>query len=198
MSSRVCDSLLVAIIVAVFCSAPAFPLSAFPLDLSLELLSPRAAMADTIEASPREALNLETSVERIDIKLRVEDLELMTVVCAKADKKSTGALIAILNSDLPLPMLKYLKRVKSRKGDATNLVLVGRRSDVDGMPAQSLQAVRELCVDSELTEAEVPAIVPRTREQFDQWSNIWPLNYRPPPGGMKALSAFSGQGPPPS
>jgi hypothetical protein len=102
---------------------------------------------------------LEHSVERVEANLRVEDLALMNVMCARSERKKTGALIAILNAQLPLPDLRYLKRARpDPKGDG-NLVLMGSKEAVDSLTADCMASIRDLSV--EFTEEEVPSFAPR-------------------------------------
>jgi hypothetical protein len=104
--------------------------------------------------------DLENSVERVELKLRVEDLDLMTVLCSRIPKKTTNVAVAILNSALPLPELRYLKRVRPDPDDGElNLVLLGDRESVDAMPAESMARLNSL--GSELVEARVPSFPPR-------------------------------------
>lgn len=39
----------------------------------------------------------------------------------------------------------------------------------------------------EIRAENVPAYPPNTREQFDQWGSVWPLNFRPPAGNASTL-----------
>lgn len=57
-------------------------------------------------------------------------------------------------------------------------VLLGPKSDVDGMLPEKLKQLRSLC--GEMRDIRVPSFAPNTREQFDSWGSIWPLNFRPP------------------
>jgi hypothetical protein len=104
-------------------------------------------------------VDLENSVERVEAKLRVEDLELMRVVCARSEKKNTGALIAMLNTELPLPELKYLKRVRPDPQGDGNLVLMGKQESVDALPPETMAKIRALSKD--FPESEVPSFAPR-------------------------------------
>lgn len=104
-------------------------------------------------------IDLQNSVERVEAKLRVEDLELMKVVCARSDKKDTGALIALLNAELPLPELRYLKRVRPDPQGDGNLVLMGTQEAVDGLPPDSMARLRSL--SKGFAESEVPSFAPR-------------------------------------
>jgi hypothetical protein len=104
-------------------------------------------------------VDLENSVERVEAKVRVEDLELMRVVCARSEKKNTGALIAMLNTELPLPELKYLKRVRPDPQGDGNLVLMGKQESVDALPPETMAKIRALSKD--FPESEVPSFAPR-------------------------------------
>jgi len=45
----------------------------------------------------------------------VDDLEICTVVCALVPARNAGALTALLSAHLPIPDLRFLKRVRSAR-----------------------------------------------------------------------------------
>eukprot|EP00288_Rhodomonas_lens_P003510 CAMPEP_0177733508 /NCGR_PEP_ID=MMETSP0484_2-20121128/23720_1 /TAXON_ID=354590 /ORGANISM="Rhodomonas lens, Strain RHODO" /LENGTH=245 /DNA_ID=CAMNT_0019246889 /DNA_START=350 /DNA_END=1084 /DNA_ORIENTATION=+ len=140
------------------------------------------------------------ALERVDVRIKVEDLELMEVMCGLVPAKSASAMIAQLTAHVPIPELKFLKRIrKPREGELEQLKLEATGPHVIAMigPSsawQSLGQARQSAIQaltSSLFHARVPAFAPNTREQFDAWSSTWPLNFRPPAGGMKAVADFS-------
>jgi hypothetical protein len=56
------------------------------------------------------------------LNAQVDDLEIRTVVCALVPAKNASALIALLSAHLPIPDLKFLKRVRApRVGEYPDL-----------------------------------------------------------------------------
>eukprot|EP00282_Hemiselmis_andersenii_P015140 CAMPEP_0114149188 /NCGR_PEP_ID=MMETSP0043_2-20121206/22023_1 /TAXON_ID=464988 /ORGANISM="Hemiselmis andersenii, Strain CCMP644" /LENGTH=173 /DNA_ID=CAMNT_0001243809 /DNA_START=316 /DNA_END=834 /DNA_ORIENTATION=- len=147
-------------------------------------------------ASPRGESAAEDVVERVDVRLRVEDLRLTEVLCCRAEARQAGALVQLLSTCLSLPHLKYLKRVRRLPAGAGDgaasgqvLVLLGPRDDVEGMAPADREELERL--SHEVRPEMVPSFPPNTREQFDAWCSTWPLNFRPPQGGIKTLNSFS-------
>ncbi|EKX45385.1 hypothetical protein GUITHDRAFT_108653 [Guillardia theta CCMP2712] len=147
------------------------------------------------------------AMERVDLRIKVEDLELMPVLCASVKPKNASKMIEILSKNLPIPELRYLKRMRKRNDAAAKsggkaepeLVAIIAPPDIFSrqvlshsmatLETETQDLIKQYC-DS-MFEEEVPSFAPNTREQFDSWSKIWPLNYRPPAGGMKVLLGFS-------
>lgn len=63
--------------------------------------------------------------------VQVDDLEVRTVVCAVVPAKNASALIALLSAHLPIPDLKFLKRVRGRRPGEYPELLSGCNSDRD-------------------------------------------------------------------
>ena len=166
-------------------------------------------MACTPDAGAGEA---DDELERVDVCLRVEDLEKRSVVCAVLPAKNASVLLGLLSEHLPIPELRFLKRVRgARPGEYPEIlgslgvngeecgggkVLLAMLGPADAVAALQQEGggeihrqVMALC--TRLFDGEVPSFPPNTKEQFDAWSKVWPMNFRPPTGGMKKLLAFS-------
>ena len=83
-------------------------------------------MACTPDAGAGEA---DDELERVDVCLRVEDLEKRSVVCAVLPAKNASVLLGLLSEHLPIPELRFLKRVRgARPGVAEGLLPPGKRA----------------------------------------------------------------------
>jgi hypothetical protein len=143
-------------------------------------------------------------IERVDIQLRVEDLEEREVVCGAVRARQASEAIKLLSLHLPIPALKFLKRVRKAQpeeippelaeetqiqGGVFVVAMLGPRATLDGLAPEPRAEIEALCVCT--FPSKVPTSPPNTMEQFYAWSKLWPLNVRPPVGGMKAIAAFT-------
>jgi tRNA-specific adenosine deaminase 3 len=109
-------------------------------------------------------------------------LELVDVWVASIDKKQCNAVLKEVSAKAPLSALMHVKRVQKREGDDASLrVLLCECSDVapDGAwPAPVRDLVDRYAMTPE--RAAVPGHAPRTREQWEEWNEIWPIVWQKP------------------
>ncbi|KAJ1483364.1 cytidine deaminase-like protein [Baffinella frigidus] len=143
-------------------------------------------------------------IERVDVQLRVEDLVEREVVCGTVRAKQASEAIKLLSLHLPIPALRFLKRVRKAeasevpaeaaaeaggKGGGFVVAMLGPRATLDGLAPGARAEIEGMC--SSTFTRRVPGMPPNTMEQFYAWSKLWPLNFRPPVGGMKAVAGFT-------
>eukprot|EP01025_Chloroclados_australasicus_P059575 TRINITY_DN7538_c0_g1_i11.p1 TRINITY_DN7538_c0_g1~~TRINITY_DN7538_c0_g1_i11.p1 ORF type:complete len:372 (-),score=25.79 TRINITY_DN7538_c0_g1_i11:385-1500(-) len=119
----------------------------------------------------------------------IPDLEYETVWVGKILPRHGGKVMQKLSGKLGIETLQHLKRVrqiKEENNDEDNktylhIVLCPcNENDTDGeyqMPDVIRDIINEL--DVKLYEAQVPKHAPRNKEQREEYSKVWPVNYRP-------------------
>ncbi|KAJ2165531.1 tRNA-specific adenosine deaminase subunit tad3 [Coemansia sp. RSA 451] len=123
------------------------------------------------------------TVERIPYAEEQQELVTEDVFIARIAPLQTSRILQFAGKSLPkLDGIEHVKRVKrdTRAGNTNGLLVVLcqckylDRSQFDAVVQDTEWA------DLEILVVKVPSNPPYTSAQFEQWSQVWPVTYRPP------------------
>ncbi|KAJ2455897.1 tRNA-specific adenosine deaminase subunit tad3 [Coemansia sp. RSA 2336] len=118
-------------------------------------------------------------VERALYPEEKQQLETEDVYIAKIAPAQTSRIIQFSNKNLPkLDQIEHVKRVKRTDSDMLFILTQCRLLDRERLDAL-IQNTEWAMLD--ISIGQVPKTPPYTREQLEQWKQVWPVTYRPPP-----------------
>ena len=93
------------------------------------------------------------------------------------DKTNTSKIVDFLTKNIPLKQLSHLKRIKSNNGKIE--VLIGL---VETKKQWLNKEVEEYLLGNDLLPLKtwnVPEVMPKTKQQFESSSKLWPISFHP-------------------